>query len=263
MEAYRSLLPAAVSGKLLSLVDALDERGLAWLAGYVAGRLGPAQTIGAKVADVTLVVTILYATETGNARRLAKGYRSALQAEGCSARSVSAGEYKTQNLKRERFVVAVVNTHGDGDPPDHALELVEYLQTPRAPRLEGLAYAPCLRSAIRAIRATARPVGGRMPGSRSWAQRRLLSAASATWISTPLPNFGGERRCNRSTRLRLPPHPLTEHGYVSIGDVHTTRRLRAGMTEAETRIFGLKRKCGLHWDDSDPASPTRAPSPTR
>jgi phosphoadenosine phosphosulfate reductase len=41
-------------------------------------------------------------------------------------------------------------------------------------------------------------------------------------------------------------HPLWEKGYVSVGDYHTSRPLEAGMTEEETRFFGLKRECGLH-----------------
>lgn len=44
----------------------------------------------------------------------------------------------------------------------------------------------------------------------------------------------------------LPYHPLWEQGYVSIGDWHTSRPLEAGMTEEETRFFGLTRECGLH-----------------
>lgn len=44
----------------------------------------------------------------------------------------------------------------------------------------------------------------------------------------------------------LPYHPLWEEGYVSIGDWHTTRKLTDGLTEEETRFFGLKRECGLH-----------------
>jgi phosphoadenosine phosphosulfate reductase len=45
----------------------------------------------------------------------------------------------------------------------------------------------------------------------------------------------------------LPYHPLWEQGYVSIGDVHTTRPMTAEMTEEEqTRFFGVKRECGLH-----------------
>ena len=44
----------------------------------------------------------------------------------------------------------------------------------------------------------------------------------------------------------LPYHPLWEQGYVSIGDVHTTSPLGEGMTEEETRFFGLTRECGIH-----------------
>jgi phosphoadenosine phosphosulfate reductase len=52
------------------------------------------------------------------------------------------------------------------------------------------------------------------------------------------------------TENDLPYHPLWEKGYISIGDVHTTRPLTAEMTPEETRFFGLKRECGLH----DPAA---------
>ena len=41
-------------------------------------------------------------------------------------------------------------------------------------------------------------------------------------------------------------HPLWEQGYVSIGDWHTTQSLQEGMSEQDTRFFGLKRECGLH-----------------
>lgn len=50
------------------------------------------------------------------------------------------------------------------------------------------------------------------------------------------------------TKFDLPYHPLWEQGYVSMGDVHTTRKLEPGMTEEETRFFGLNRECGLHID---------------
>jgi phosphoadenosine phosphosulfate reductase len=47
-------------------------------------------------------------------------------------------------------------------------------------------------------------------------------------------------------RHGLPYHPLWEQGYVSVGDVHTSRPLTLGMSEEETRFFGLKRECGIH-----------------
>jgi phosphoadenosine phosphosulfate reductase len=44
----------------------------------------------------------------------------------------------------------------------------------------------------------------------------------------------------------LPYHPLWERGYVSIGDLHTSRPLTADLTAEQTRFFGLKRECGIH-----------------
>ncbi|WP_432454596.1 MULTISPECIES: phosphoadenylyl-sulfate reductase [unclassified Agarivorans] len=44
----------------------------------------------------------------------------------------------------------------------------------------------------------------------------------------------------------LPYHPLWEQGYVSVGDVQTSQPLQAGMSEEDTRFYGLKRECGIH-----------------
>ena len=49
-------------------------------------------------------------------------------------------------------------------------------------------------------------------------------------------------------RYNLPYHPLWTEGYVSIGDWHTSQKLTDGMSEEETRFFGLKRECGIHED---------------
>ena len=47
----------------------------------------------------------------------------------------------------------------------------------------------------------------------------------------------------------LPYYPLWEQGYLSVGDTHTTTKWEPGMSEEETRFFGLKRECGLHVQD--------------
>jgi phosphoadenosine phosphosulfate reductase len=47
----------------------------------------------------------------------------------------------------------------------------------------------------------------------------------------------------------LPPHPLAEQGYVTMGDWHSTRP--ASKEEAEaSRFNGEKYECGLHFDSS-------------
>ncbi len=44
----------------------------------------------------------------------------------------------------------------------------------------------------------------------------------------------------------LPQHPLWEKGYVSVGDVHSSKPLTADLTAEQTRFNGVKRECGLH-----------------
>ena len=44
----------------------------------------------------------------------------------------------------------------------------------------------------------------------------------------------------------LPFHPLPDMGYVSIGDVHSTKSLADVDSPEETRFSGVLRECGLH-----------------
>lgn len=46
-------------------------------------------------------------------------------------------------------------------------------------------------------------------------------------------------------------HPLWDLGYVSLGDWHSTSKLEAGMSEANTRFGGASRECGLHEPSGD------------
>ena len=50
------------------------------------------------------------------------------------------------------------------------------------------------------------------------------------------------------TKHNLPYHPLWDEGYVSVGDVHSTRPLTLGMSEEDTRFGAGQRECGLHTD---------------
>lgn len=50
------------------------------------------------------------------------------------------------------------------------------------------------------------------------------------------------------TKHGLPYHPLWDQGYVSVGDVHSTKPLTLGMDESDTRFGGMQRECGLHTD---------------
>ncbi|MCF6437670.1 phosphoadenylyl-sulfate reductase [Pseudoalteromonas sp. MMG022] len=80
------------------------------------------------------------------------------------------------------------------------------------------------------------------------ADKQILEISRGTVKVYPIIEWNNRDVYQYLTKHDLPYHPLWEQGYVSMGDVHTTRKLEPGMSEEETRFFGLNRECGLHID---------------
>jgi phosphoadenosine phosphosulfate reductase len=90
--------------------------------------------------------------------------------------------------------------------------------------------------------------GLRRAQSTTRRRSKVLEIREGRWKLHPLVDWSDRDIWQYMQQHALPYHPLWEQGYVSIGDTHTTRALRAGMREEDTRFFGLKRECGLHFD---------------
>lgn len=74
----------------------------------------------------------------------------------------------------------------------------------------------------------------------------ILELRDGRWKLHPIADWDDLDIASYALQHDLPEHPLSSHGYVSVGDVHTTRALRPGMDAAQARFFGLTRECGLH-----------------
>lgn len=92
--------------------------------------------------------------------------------------------------------------------------------------------------------------GLRRDQSRSRQHIDFLELRDGRWKLHPLADWNEHDVHNYLQRHDLPRHPLWHEGYVSIGDMHTTRRLQPGMAEEDTRFFGLHRECGLHFEEN-------------
>jgi len=60
---------------------------------------------------------------------------------GIAVELVSAGDYKGKNFAKETHVIVIASTHGEGEAPDDAIDLHEFLQSKKAPKLPNLQYA--------------------------------------------------------------------------------------------------------------------------
>jgi phosphoadenosine phosphosulfate reductase len=90
--------------------------------------------------------------------------------------------------------------------------------------------------------------GLRRSQSSTRANVDFLQIKDGRWKLHPLADWSDRDVGQYLAKHALPYHPLWEKGYVSIGDVHTTRAWEPGMREEDTRFFGLQRECGIHFD---------------
>ena len=104
--------------------------------------------------------------------------------------------------------------------------------------------------ALDELEASAWITGLRRSQSSTRAGLQTLAVQEGRTKVHPIYDWSNKEVHQYLTRHELPYHPLWFEGYVSIGDVQTSRPLGADMTEEETRFFGLKRECGLHIGES-------------
>ena len=98
-------------------------------------------------------------------------------------------------------------------------------------------------------------VGLRRSQASTRRELRVLGLQDGYLKVHPIVDWNDKHVYDYLTRYDLPYHPLWEQGYPSIGDWHTSHKLTDGMTEEETRFFGLKRECGLHESAADDREP--------
>ena len=117
---------------------------IAWVSGYFWGVLnqqsGTAVAAPAPAAEVP-TITLISASQTGNARRVAEALRDDLLAAKLNVKLVNAGDYKFKQIAAEKLLVVVTSTQGEGEPPEEAVALHKFLFSKKAPKLDGTAFA--------------------------------------------------------------------------------------------------------------------------
>ena len=137
---HESTLDAERLALLARLTSGLAPAALYWIAAYSAGQAARLQT-PAPVAEPGESLSIVYGSQTGNARRVAEQLAARSEAAGLPVRLLRAGAYPVRELAQERHLVVVISSQGDGDPPDDAIGFFEFITGKRAPRLTHTKFA--------------------------------------------------------------------------------------------------------------------------
>ena len=117
---------------------------LAWVSGYFWGVLN--QQPGSNAAALAPVaempgITLISASQTGNARRVAEALRDDLIAAKLNVTLINAGDYKFKQIANEKLLIVVASTQGEGEPAEEAVALHKFLFSKKAPKLDNTAFA--------------------------------------------------------------------------------------------------------------------------
>lgn len=135
--------------ELKKIIENYNDKQLAWLSGYLWGRAEkssveqvlPSTTLPSNMTQAEQKVTIISASQTGNARRVANELSQDIERLGIAVTHLPAGEYKAKKLCQEEILILVTSTQGEGEPPEEALSLYKYLFAAKAPKLTHLQFA--------------------------------------------------------------------------------------------------------------------------
>jgi len=140
-----SILPLSPEqlAKLQSAIGEYSPTQLAWLSGYFWGMVNqqPGAVPAAAPAPAAAAITLISASQTGNARRLAEQVRDDLIAAKLNVNLVNAGDYKFKQIGQEKLLLIVASTQGEGEQAEEAVALHKFLQSKKAPQMKDTAFA--------------------------------------------------------------------------------------------------------------------------
>ena len=114
----------------LDLINASGKEELVWMNTYLDGVVKSQngnQAIPVSENPAVNKITIVYGTETGNSKRLATDFATKAKQNRIHAKVVSMDQYRLTDLSKEEYLLAIVSTHGDGEPPIAAKKFYDHI----------------------------------------------------------------------------------------------------------------------------------------
>lgn len=114
-----------------------------WLNRFFAQTLAglPAAGGASPASGPAIPVTILVGSQTGNSEGCAKKVAKAMNGGRFEPEVIDMAQYEKERLPKEKNLLVITSTYGDGEPPDNAADLYEYLLSEAAPRMEGVKFS--------------------------------------------------------------------------------------------------------------------------
>lgn len=134
------MLAAERLKQLQALVSTSTKEELIWINGYLSGLVsgetanGNALAVavapsanGKTTTNTGRKITLVYGTETGNAKNLATRLSAIARKNGVHAKVAGLDQYRPDDLLKEEYFFVVISTQGEGEPPIGAKKFYDHI----------------------------------------------------------------------------------------------------------------------------------------
>jgi sulfite reductase (NADPH) flavoprotein alpha-component len=111
------------------VLSTFTREELFWLNGYIAGKFSVTSQTETVIPVKPSVskITITYGTETGNSKKLASEFAAKAKKSGINAKIVSLDQYRLNDLPKEEYLLSIISTQGEGEPPAAAKKFYDHI----------------------------------------------------------------------------------------------------------------------------------------
>lgn len=110
------------------IVAGFSKEEIIWSAGYLSGVAVGGGSLAGQEAKIDAKISIIYVSETGNSKFLAGKIAASLKAKGAQVKLKASEQYRLSDLKKEKNLLLISSTHGEGEVPEQGKELFEFIK---------------------------------------------------------------------------------------------------------------------------------------
>jgi len=131
-----------------SLTSPCSKDQLIWMSGYLMGiannktNIIPIDNVNTSQPIELPNINIYYATETGNTKLLSTSLMKSFRNEGFKVKATSLSSIVVTDLEKDEYSIFLISTHGEGEPPESAVNFVNSI------KLAGNNFLPNLKYAV-------------------------------------------------------------------------------------------------------------------
>ncbi|WP_185851932.1 diflavin oxidoreductase [Blattabacterium cuenoti] len=122
------------------LIQESSQEEIIWMCGYMSGFLKNNIKKFTKKKEEQKI-TLVYGTETGNAKNLAFDIYQKVKKEKLQIKLIDLDQYCLKDLEKEDYFFIIMSTHGEGEPPSSAKSFFDFIHHNKNIFLKNMKYS--------------------------------------------------------------------------------------------------------------------------